>query len=315
MEYIKIGQKVIDIEIKGLDAVKKSIDQKFINIVDLILNSQGKLVISGMGKSGHIANKIAATFASTGTPSVFLHPGEASHGDLGIIAKEDVVFLLSNSGETKELGDIINYCTRFNISLIALVRRKTSLLVKQANIAVILPEIEEASSINAPTTSTSMMLSYGDALAVVVAKQKGFTKDDFGILHPGGKIGSQFIKTSKIMRKSDEVPLINQDKNMSLVIDEMTKKSIGTTGVIDDNGNLVGIITDGDLRRHLANNILALTAKDIMNPNPKVIDNNSLALEGVNIMQKLKITTVFVIDDYKPVGVLHIHDCFKAGLI
>ncbi|MBT4921996.1 MAG: KpsF/GutQ family sugar-phosphate isomerase [Rickettsiales bacterium] len=311
----QLAKQVLDAEIAGLNAVKDSIDSKFVNIIELLKATKGKVVFSGMGKSGHVANKIAATMSSVGMPAVFVHPSEASHGDLGMITKDDVVFLLSNSGETKELIDIINYCKRFAIKMIAIVRRKTSLLVDQADIAIILPEIPEASDVNAPTTSTTMMLAYGDAIAIVLAKSKGFSKDDFSVFHPGGKIGSSFIKAIDIMRCQSEMPVVHMDDDITKIIDEISNKSIGAAAVIGNEGQLEGIITDGDLRRNVANDILNKSAKDIMSKNPKSVSVSSSALEAVNIMQKLKITTIFVLDGKKPQGVVHIHDCFKAGLI
>ncbi|MBT4989058.1 MAG: KpsF/GutQ family sugar-phosphate isomerase [Rickettsiales bacterium] len=310
-----LAEQVLEIEIEGLNAVKDAIDDKFVQIIELLRVTKGKVIFSGMGKSGHIANKIAATMSSIGMPSIFVHPSEASHGDLGMITKDDVVFLLSNSGETKELIDIINYCKRFGIKMIAIVRRKTSLLVEQADIAIILPEIPEASDVNAPTTSTTMMLAYGDAISIVLAKSKGFSKDDFSVFHPGGKIGSSFIKSVDIMRHHDDMPIVNLDDNIEKIIEVISSKSIGSTAVLNSEGRLEGIITDGDLRRNLTDNILAKSAQDIMSSKPQFVTTSSSALEAVNIMQKLKITTIFVLEDNKPQGVVHIHDCFKAGLI
>ncbi len=314
-DYKKLAQEVLAREIEGLEAVKSSIDNNFIAIIELLRKTKGKVIFSGMGKSGHIANKIAATMSSVGMPAIFVHPGEASHGDLGMITKDDVVFLLSNSGETKELIDIINYCKRFAIKMIAIVRRDTSLLVDQADIAIVLPEIKEASDVNAPTTSTTMMLAYGDAIAVVLAKSKGFNKDDFNVFHPGGKLGASFIKSVDIMRDGIEMPVVMLEDNIEVIVKTISEKSIGSTAVIDKDGNLRGIITDGDLRRNIKNNILSKTAQEIMSINPKSVSSSSLALEAVNIMQELKITTIFVLENNKPIGVLHIHDCFKAGLI
>jgi arabinose-5-phosphate isomerase len=314
-EYKELAKQVLDIEIEGLQAVRSSIDVNFVAIIELLRKTKGKVILSGMGKSGHIANKIAATMSSVGMPAIFVHPGEASHGDLGMITKDDVVFLLSNSGETKELGDIINYCKRFAIKMIAIVRRSTSLLVSAADIAIVLPEIQEASDVNAPTTSTTMMLAYGDAIAVVLAKSRGFNKNDFSVFHPGGKLGSSFIKSIDIMRDGKDMPSVYLDDDIEVVIKTISEKSIGSTAVIDQEGKLQGIITDGDLRRNLTNDLMNLTAKDIMTANPKNVSSASLALEAVNIMQELQITTIFVVEQQKPVGVLHIHDCFKAGLI
>ena len=313
--YIKTARSVIDIEISGLKAVKDHFGNLFIELVDQILKSQGRVIVSGMGKSGHIAKKISATLASTGTASFFVHPSEASHGDMGMITKDDIVILLSNSGETKELTDIINYCKRFSVQLVALVRRKTSLLVDMADIAIILPEIAEASNINAPTTSTTMMLAFGDALSISLSQAKGFSKEQFGVFHPGGKLGSQFLKVDQIMRKKDSVPIMKYNDKMSDVIVEMTTKYIGSVAIINNNNELVGIITDGDLRRHMSKELLDKYACEIMKKNPRTINLGKLAVEAVNLMTEYNITTVFVVENSRIEGVIHIHDCFKEGLI
>ncbi len=314
--YINIAQNVIKKEIQGLEEVSHYLGSEFIELIELILNIKGRVILSGMGKSGHIANKISATLSSLGTPSYFIHPGEASHGDLGMITKDDVVFLLSNSGETKELSDIINYCTRFDIKLVALVRKSSSLLVSASDIAIILPETSEASSINAPTTSTTMMLAFGDALAVTLADVKGFSQDDFGVLHPGGKLGSQCIKIIDIMRDINITPICAEDDNVKSVINKISESKIGAVAVCDSVKNIIGVITDGDLRRYFANSDMTGCASSIMSKNPKLINVNSLALEAVNIMNKYEITAIFIVDDKKKlVGVLHLHDCFKAGII
>jgi len=313
--YKEIAIQVINTEIEGLEGIKSKIDADFERLVEAIINIKGRVIVSGMGKSGHIANKIAATMASTGTPAFCIHPGEASHGDLGMITKDDIVILLSNSGETKELSDIINYCKRYGIMLVGLVRRPTSVLVEAADIGIVLPEVPEASNVNAPTTSTTMMLAYGDAVSVAVAESKGFTKEDFSVFHPGGKLGSQFVKTDKIMRKDKDLPLCESSDKMSDVLIKMSEGSIGCVGVVDSSDVLVGIITDGDLRRHMADGLLDQRADEVMSKNPKTISSTSLALEAVNIMNEKKITSIFVLDQQKPVGVVHIHDCFKAGII
>lgn len=315
MKYIKTAKKVIESEIEGLKAIENWFDDNFTQAVDLILKAKGRIILSGMGKSGHIANKIAATMASTGTPALFVHPSEASHGDLGMITADDVVILLSNSGETSELKDIIIYCNRFSIPLIGIVRRKTSVLVDAATVALILPETPEASSINAPTTSTTMMLALGDALAISAMESKGFTKDDFGIFHPGGKLGSAFIKIKDLMHKDGELPLIDENAKMSEVLIEMTAKHFGTAGIIDKDGKFKGIITDGDLRRHMSDNLTKHIAKDVMTKNPITTTEDKLASEAISIMQSKKITSLFILKDEKPVGILHIHDILRAGII
>ena len=313
--YKEIACQVIDTEIEGLESIKANFNQDFNDLIDLILNIKGRVILSGMGKSGHIAKKIAATLASTGTPAFFIHPGEASHGDLGMISKDDIVILLSNSGETKELSDIINYCKRFAIKLVGIVRRSSSILVDTADVAIVLPEVAEASDINAPTTSTTMMLAFGDAVAVVLAQVKGFSKKDFGVFHPGGKLGNEFLKVAKIMRSKDELPLVKSNDLMSDVILEISQKSMGCAAVIDSEHKLVGIITDGDLRRHMDSDLLNQTALDVMKHDPKTISEDALAVEVVNLMTEYKITTIFVTKNQQVVGAVHLHDCFKIGLI
>ena len=311
-----IAEQVINIEIKGLEEIKTKFDDSFRDLVAKILTLKGRVVISGMGKSGHIANKISATLASTGTPAFFIHPAEASHGDLGMITKDDLVILLSNSGETKELGDIINYCKRFKITLVALVRRKSSILVNSADIAIVLPEIEEASNVNAPTTSTTMMLAYGDALAVTLAEIKGFNKENFSIYHPGGKLGSQLLSTEQLMRSSKEIPLCDVDADAETIINKITKFKLGIVGVINHDEKLVGVITDGDIRRNISDNILLKKAQDIMTLEPKTVQGETLAIDSVNSMNKHDITNIFVVNkEEKPIGIINLHDCFKAGLI
>lgn len=313
--YIDSAVKTINYEIEGLKSIINVLDKNYIDAIDLILQCKGRVIISGMGKSGHIANKIAATMASTGTPSFFIHPAEASHGDLGMITKEDVVMLLSNSGETKELRDIIFYCKRFEIPIISIVRKADSELANSANIPLILSNAAEASKINAPTTSTTMMLALGDAIAISLAEAKGFDSENFGVFHPGGKLGSAFIRVKEIMRKENNIPLVKENSLMSEVLLEMTSKHIGCTGVTNSEGSLVGIITDGDLRRHIKNDFLQLSASEIMTKNPLEISPETIALETVVLMNKKSITSLFVTDGKKVVGVLHIHDCLRAGVV
>jgi arabinose-5-phosphate isomerase len=313
--YINSAVKTIQTEIEGLKSLLEFFGDNYIKAVDLILNCKGRVIVSGMGKSGHIANKIAATFASTGTPSFFIHPGEASHGDLGMITKEDVVILLSNSGETKELKDIIYYCKRFDIAVIGIIRRFESELTKASDVALVLPAIPEANGVNAPTTSTTMMLALGDALAVTLLEARGFNPEGFGVFHPGGKLGSNFVKAKELMRKNSQIPLTNEEEKMSEVLLEMTSKHLGCTGIIDKNKNLIGIITDGDLRRHIDQNFLDHKAKEIMTKNPVVINQDMLAVEAIAIMNKKAITSLFVVENNVAIGILHLHDCLRAGIV
>jgi arabinose-5-phosphate isomerase len=306
---------VLEREIEGLHALSETLNGDFIAAIDCLHAVKGRVIISGMGKSGHVACKIAATLSSTGTPAHFVHPAEASHGDLGMITKDDAVLLLSNSGETAELSDIISYTRRFGIPLIGMVRRKTSRLVEAADIALILPEIAEASPIGAPTTSTTMMLALGDAIAVALLERKGFSKDDFGQLHPGGKLGAAFIKVSDLMHQGAELPLVDANTPMNDVLLEMTSKRFGCTAVVNKSGVLLGIITDGDLRRHMSRDLLDSTAQDIMTKNPMTIPPHTLAAAALGLMQG-KITALFICDGQnKPVGILHIHDILRAGVI
>lgn len=313
--YITSAIKTIKTEIEGLENLLEFFGDEYVKAVDLILNNKGRVILSGMGKSGHIANKIAATMASTGTPAFFIHPGEASHGDLGMITKDDVVILLSNSGETKELKDIIYYCKRFEIPIIGIIRRKESELTAASNVPLVLPAIPEANDVNAPTTSTTMMLALGDALAVSVLEAKGFNSEGFGTFHPGGKLGSNFLKVKELMRTKQDIPLVKEIQKMPKILLEMTSKHLGCTGVIDDNGKLLGIITDGDLRRHISKEFLNNSAAQIMTKNPSTINENSLAAQAIATMNKKSITSLFVLNDNNQVvGILHLHDCLKSGL-
>ena len=269
-----------------------------------------------MGKSGHIANKIAATFASTGTPAFFIHPAEASHGDLGMITAEDVVILLSNSGEARELNDLIYYCKRFAIPVIGIVRRAGSTLALASDISLVLPDITEANNFKAPTTSTTMMLAFGDALAVSLIDARGFNSENYGVFHPGGKLGLAFVKAKELMRQNEQLPLVKAEQRMSEVLVEMTSKHLGCAGVINSDHHLIGIITDGDLRRHLDQNFLEHDAAEIMTKNPVTITENVLAVEAVSLMNKKSITSLFVVDDAKKIkGILHLHDCLRAGIV
>jgi arabinose-5-phosphate isomerase len=288
---IESGRRVLLREIEGLQAVLDTLGRPFDQVVERILHIKGRLIISGMGKSGHIARKIAATFASTGTPAYFVHPGEASHGDLGMITEADGLLLLSNSGETAELHDIIAYAKRFSIPLMAMVRRESSMLVSAADVALVLPDIPEASPVNAPTTSTTMMLALGDALAVAVLERRGFTPEDFHALHPGGKLGKAFICVRDLMHSGPAVPLAKEKDIMS------------------------NVITDGDLRRHMDPGLLNQKAYDIMTRQPVTISPGMLAAEALGIMNTRSITSLFVVEKGKPVGILHVHDCLRAGIM
>lgn len=315
IKYLQSARKTIQTEIEGLKAVFDFLGEDFIKAIDLIISSKGRVIVSGMGKSGHIANKIAATLASTGTPAFFIHPAEASHGDLGMITKDDVVILLSNSGETKELRDMIYYCKRFSIPLISIIRRIDSELARTSDVALVLPEIPEANIVKAPTTSTTMMLALGDAIAVTILDLKGFNNEEYSKFHPGGKLGAQFLKVGDLMRVKQDIPLVFKNSLVSEIILEMTSKHIGCTGVIDQNKNLIGIITDGDLRRHIKSDFMNLQGEEIMTKNPITAKKTSLVQEAIAIMNQKLITSIFVTENREVVGVLHIHDCLRAGVV
>jgi arabinose-5-phosphate isomerase len=309
------ARRVLHCEVEGLRALESALDGQFVALVDMVYGLKGRLIISGMGKSGHIARKIAATLASTGTPAYFVHPAEASHGDLGMITSNDAVLCLSNSGETAELRDIIAYTRRFSIPLVALVRRSGSALVESADIAVILPETPEASPTGAPTTSTLMMLAYGDALAVALLEKRGFTSADFGVFHPGGKLGKAFVRCADIMHAADELPLVTLGDAMPKILLAMTAKRFGCAGVIDASGQLVGVITDGDLRRHMGEGLLKQTANEVMSRDPITVTPTQLAAEALGIMNSKTITCLFVVESGKPVGIVHVHDCLRVGVM
>lgn len=315
LDSVEIAKRVIEKEKDGIDALFNWVGEDFTKAIELIMSNKGRLILSGMGKSGHIAKKIAATLASTGTASYYVHPSEASHGDLGMIDKNDVVMLFSNSGETIELKDIINYCKRFRIPIISVVRKKTSLLVEASDIALILPDVKEVCDVNAPTTSTTMMLVLGDAIAVTLLEKRSFDSRDFKIYHPGGNIGRNILKVTDLMHTGEALPIIYYKRPMSEVLIEMSKKSFGCVALINEEGNMVGTITDGDLRRHISDNFTQILAENIMTKNPQIISSDSLASSALAMMQEKVVTALFIVDHNKPKGILHIHDILKAGVI
>jgi len=308
------AKKVIENELDGLKALIEHFPKDFEKVVDLILKTKGRLVISGIGKSGYIANKIAASCASTGTPSIYIHPAEASHGDLGMIHKDDVVMLLSNSGETNEIMDIISYCKRFHIPIIAMTMKPKSMLAESADYLLNIPQLSEASSLAAPTTSSLLMLALGDALMVSIYEAKGFTKDDYKIFHPGGKIGANLKKVKDLMHLGDSLPIAHINTKMSEVIITISQKGFGVAAVVDEKDYLQGIITDGDLRRHMQENIINMSAAEIMSKGPKTIEPCMLAIEALTIMNDKNITSLLVLEDKKLAGIIHIHDILRAGI-
>ncbi|MCC9621151.1 KpsF/GutQ family sugar-phosphate isomerase [Thalassospira sp. MA62] len=313
---LAIARRVLDIEAAALHELAQSLNGEFCDAINLIEGIKGRLVVTGMGKSGHIAKKIAATFASTGTPSFFVHPAEASHGDLGMIGKDDAVLALSNSGETPELSDIIAFTRRFNVPLIGMTRRPESSLAKQSDCPLVLPASPEACpNKQAPTTSTTAMLAFADALAVTLMERRGFSSEDFRTFHPGGKLGQRLLHVRDVMHPRENLPLIAREALMSEALVTMTSRSFGCVGVLGDQGELVGIVTDGDLRRHMADNLVAMKVGDVMTPSPKVTSEGILAVEALAIMNDRSITSLFVLDDADvPVGLVHIHDLLRSGV-
>ncbi len=309
------ARRVLETEINGLRHLSNDLDDVFVKAIELVQNISGRVIVTGMGKSGHIAHKLASTLASTGTPAQYVHPGEASHGDLGMITGNDLVIAMSNSGETTELSDIVAYVKLKNIPLISVTGRPNSALAKASEVLLIIPNSPEACPLSlAPTTSTTMMLALGDAIAVALLERRGFSTDDFHMLHPGGQLGTRLIQAADIMRCGDEMPLVNVDTPMSATIIEMTAKQMGCAGVLSANGQLQGIITDGDLRRHIDDDILAMASAEVMTMNPKSITEDILVAQVLGFMNDSQITSLFVLADGKPKGIVHIHDVLRTRL-
>jgi arabinose-5-phosphate isomerase len=312
--------RTLELEQRGLAAVQLALAgglaAAFARAVDVISAATGNVIVSGMGKSGHIGCKIAATLASTGTTSHFVHPAEASHGDLGMIRDDDVVLALSWSGESPELADIIAYTRRFEVPLIAITSRAESALGKSADICLLLPVSQEACPNGlAPTTSTTMQLAAGDALAILLLERKGFTATDFKRYHPGGKLGTKLMHGSKLMHSGAELPLVQVSASLSDGIVEMTSKRFGIAGVVDSNGRLVGVLTDGDLRRAFKSGFTDRPVAEAMGKHPQVVAPDVLAVQVLAQMNASRVTCVFVVEDEKPVGLIHIHDLLRAGVI
>ena len=317
------GRRVLALEAEALTKLADGLAEEagaaaFARAIELMGAATGRVIVSGMGKSGHVARKIAATLASTGTPAQFVHPAEASHGDLGMIAKTDAVLALSNSGETPELGDLIAYTRRFDIPLIAMVGKAPSALAEAADAALVLPQMPEACPLGlAPTTSTTMMIALGDALAVAMLERRGFSADDYRQLHPGGKLGARLLKVEDLMHKGPEMPLIGADARMSDAVLVMTEKRFGCVGVVEPptaNGKLIGLVTDGDLRRHMSADLLKQKVHQVMTRGPWTIGPRLLAAEVLKEMNDRKLYRAFVIDDGRPVGIVHILDLLRAGV-
>jgi arabinose-5-phosphate isomerase len=306
---------VLKIQAEGLNALAESLGDTFVQAVETIFNAKGRVVCTGMGKSGHVARKIAATLASTGTSAMFVHPAEASHGDLGMIGSDDVILALSKSGAGRELADTLAYAKRFSIPLIAMTAVEGSPLGQAADILLLLPDAPEGTAeVNAPTTSTTLQIALGDAIAVALLERRGFTASDFRVFHPGGKLGAMLRTVADLMHGEDELPLIGADAAMPDALLVMSEKRFGAVGVVDAAGLLTGLITDGDLRRHM-DGLLQHTAGEVMTQGPLTISPGALAAEALKVMNERRITVLFVVDADRPVGVLHVHDLLRAGVI
>ena len=316
--FVESALRTLDAEADGINALAAAIHdglgQSFIAAVELIRSAKGRLIVTGMGKSGHIARKIAATFASTGTPAFFVHPGEASHGDLGMITPDDAIIALSWSGETTELKNLIDYSRRFRIGLVAITAGAQSTLGKAADVTLVLPQVREACPHNlAPTTSSLMQLALGDALAVGLLESRGFSAGDFGLLHPGGRLGVLLKFTRDIMQSGQSIPLAPLGTKMSAAVLEMSAKGFGCVGIANADGKLVGVITDGDLRRHMRGDLLSASVDEIMTRNPETVRPDQLVSETLELLNAKKITALFVVEAGRPVGIVHVHDLLRAG--
>lgn len=319
--YLETARRVVETEARALETLASVLDDQFSKAVTQMLETKGRVIVTGIGKSGHIACKMAATLASTGTPAQFVHPAEASHGDLGMVTTSDCVVAISNSGEAPELANFIAYTRRFNIPLIGITSRADSALGRECDIAVLLPQLDEACGTGVvPTSSTTMTLALGDALAVALMEHRAFTSAHFRAFHPGGKLGAALSRVRDLMHTGDALPLVHLDTPMSEALIEISQKGFGVVGVTD-KATLVGIITDGDLRRHMNANLLGLAARDVMTNDPRTITPETLGQAAVGIMNgtdgNRPVTCLFVTDPETgktPVGLLHIHDCLRVGL-
>ena len=311
--------RTVEIEAEGLTALAEALRgpmaAAFSEAVRTIAASRGRVIVTGIGKSGHIGQKLAATFASTGTPAFFVHPSEAAHGDLGMVTRDDVVLAISWSGETVELKNVITYSRRFKVPLIAITSRRDSALGLSSDIVLELPRAKEACPHGlAPTTSTAMQLALGDSLAIALLEAKGFTAHDFKIFHPGGSLGAQLKFVGDIMHKGDQLPLASEHESMSSALVTMTQKSFGCLGVVDGEGKLVGIVTDGDLRRHMGEHLLRAKTGEIMTRKPKTVRPDTLASAALELINTARITALFVVEEGRPVGIVHVHDLLRIGV-
>src|SRR6266478_5812624 len=317
---VQSALRTLDTEASGIAAISAALQSDlgpaFVRAADLIRNAKGRLIVTGLGKSGLIGRKIAATFASTGTPAFFVHAAEASHGDLGMITADDVILAMSWSGEQPDMKNLITYAKRFKIPLIAMTADRDSTLSQAADVALTLPKAREACPHNlAPTTSSLMMLALGDALAIALLEGRGFTSTDFSVLHPGGKLGAMLKYTRDLMHAGDAVPLKPLGTQMSEALVEMSSKGFGCVCIVDARGYIVGIVTDGDLRRHMRPDLMTAFVDDVMTKNPKTISRDLLASEALEILNSSKITALIVTEANKPVGIVHMHDILRAGVV
>ncbi len=321
---VQTGAQVLHAEAAALSALAAALGGAYQDAVAAMAATRGRVVVTGMGKSGHIGGKVAATLASTGTPAMFVHPGEASHGDLGMITQDDTILALSNSGDTPELDAVLGFCKRFAIPLVAITARKDSVLAEMADHLLLLPRVAEACPMGlAPTTSTTMMLALGDALAVSLLELRGFSQDDYRVLHPGGRLGRKLLRVRDLMHSGEAMPLVKPETSVADAILVMTAKRFGCVGIVDERGILVGIFTDGDLSRHLAPALLTKPVGGVMTKKPRTIRGEALAAEAINAMNAGKgpVTVLFIVENGKPGveggeprGILHMHDCLRAGV-
>ena len=320
---IKTAKRVIKTETNALNLLSdqlssSTLGEAFVKTVELILSLKGRVILAGVGKSGHVARKISATLASTGTPSLFIHPTEASHGDMGMITKDDCVIALSRSGETSELADIIGFCKRHAIALIAITAKSQSALGKACDFLLLLPDSQEACAITgAPTTSTTLQIALGDALAVALLEAKGFTQENFKDFHPGGSLGAQLQTVSDLMHEGDLIPLVRDNEHMQTAINILDEKGFGCVGVTNKSGDLIGMITDGDIRRNLDQELHKAEITSIMTKSPKTVTPDTMAAKALHIMTdtKPKVMQVFVLHCQKPIGILHMHDLLRAKIV
>ncbi len=314
-DAVAVGRRVLGEEAQALGLMAASLGEEFRAAVDLIGGAAGRIILTGVGKSGHVGRKIAATLASTGTSALFVHATEASHGDLGMIGAGDVILALSKTGETRELADTIAYAKRFGIPLIAITASAVSALGRAADIVLQLPDVAEAADVlNAPTTSTTLQIALGDALAVALVERRGFTPQEFGQFHPGGKLGAMLRTVAELMHGADEVPLVDPAAPMSAALLQMSEKRFGCVGVADADGRLLGLITDGDLRRHM-DGLMDHRAGEVMTRDPLTVPPSLLASEALKRMNDSRVTVLFVVDAAKPVGIVHVHDLLRAGVV